>query len=69
MTTQAKKSENIRDDLLMILATRFTLANAINQDQFLSSIQLDVKKPKTYACAMQGPNAAEWARAIEEKLT
>ncbi len=52
----------------MILAIRVNAANAANQNQFACSIQLDVKEPETYACAIQDPNAAEWARAMEEEL-
>lgn len=52
----------------MILVTRVNIANAVNQDQFACSTQLDVNEPETYSRAIQGPNAAEWARAMEEKL-
>lgn len=68
MASQVEESESAQDDPLKILATRINLANAVDQDQFACSTQLDIEEPETYARAMQGPNAAEWARAIEEEL-
>ena len=68
MASQVEESESKQDDPLKILATRINLANAVDQDQFARSTQLDIEEPETYARAMQGPNAAEWARAIEEEL-
>lgn len=67
--TQSKELENTQlDDPLMILVTRVNVANAADQDQFACLTQLYVEKPETYAYAMQGPNAAEWAKAMEDKL-
>ncbi len=43
-------------------------ANGSDHDQFALASQLDVEEPETYARAMQGPNATQWAKAIEEKL-
>ena len=69
MTTQTREeTEPGHEDPLKILATRINLANAADQDQFVSSTQFDVEEPETYARAMQGPNAAEWAKAMEEEL-
>lgn len=65
MASQAEESESAQDDPLKILATRINLANAVDQDQFACSTQLDIEETETYARAMQGPNAAEWARAME----
>lgn len=56
------------DDFFMILAIRVYAANATDQDQFACSIQLNIKEPETYTCAIQDPNTAEWAKAIEEEL-
>lgn len=53
---------------MRILATKINLANAVDHDQFTSSTQFDVEELKTYSRLMQGPHAAEWARAIEEEL-
>ena len=55
-------------DPLRILATRINLANAVDQDQFVCSTQFDVEEPETYSRAMQGPNSAEWAKAMDEEL-
>lgn len=69
MTTQAEEnSEPMHEDPLRILATKINTANAVDQDQFVCSTQLDVEEPETYAPAMQGPNASEWAKAMEEEL-
>lgn len=53
---------------MMIQATRFNSANTVDHDQFACSTQLDIEKPETYAHAIQGLNAAECTRAMEEKL-
>lgn len=58
MASQAEKSESAQDDPLRILATRINSANAVDQDQFACSTQLDIEEPETYSRAMQGPNAA-----------
>ena len=63
-----EKTELKHEDPLKIFATRINLANAADEDQFVSSTQFDVKESKTYARAMQGLNAAKWAKAMEEKL-
>lgn len=69
MTTQAgEDTEPGHEDFLKILATRINLANAADQDQFVCSTQFDVEESETYARAMQGPNAAEWAKAMEKEL-
>lgn len=52
----------------VVLATKINSANAIDHDQLACSTQFDVEEPETYNRAMQGPNAAEWARAMEEEL-
>lgn len=52
----------------MILVIRVNTANIIDQNQFTYFMQLDIKEFKTYAYAIQGLNAAEQAKAIEEKL-
>ncbi len=52
----------------MILATTIDLANVSDHDQFSFESKLDVEKPGTYTRAMQGPNATQWARAMEEEL-
>ena len=56
------------EDPMRILATKINSANAVDHDQFTSSTQFDVEEPETYSRAMQGPHAAEWARAMEEEL-
>ena len=68
ITQTRKKTGPGHEDPLKILATRINLANAVDQDQFVSSTQFDVEEPETYTCAMQGPNTAKWAKAIEEEL-
>lgn len=69
MITKAEELENpYPDDLQIILATRVNVANTVDQDQFACFTQLDVEKPETYACTMQGPNAAKWIKAMEEEL-
>ena len=52
MATQAEESESIQEDPLRILATKINSANAVDQDQFACSTQLDVEEPETYARAM-----------------
>ncbi len=60
--------EDEEEDPMRILATKINSANAVDQDQFANSTQFDVEEPETYSRAMQGPHAAEWARAMEEEL-
>ncbi len=60
--------EDEEEDPMRILATKINSANAVDQDQFANSTQFDAEEPETYSTAMQGPHAAEWARAMEEKL-
>lgn len=55
-------------DPINILATKIHSANAPDQDHYLCSTQFDVEEHETYARAMQGPNAAQWAQAMEEEL-
>ena len=69
MTMQTReKTEPGHEDSPKILVIRINLANAADHNQFICSTQLDVKKPETYTRAMQGSNAAKWAKAMEEKL-
>lgn len=68
MSAQAEESGPMHEDPLKILATKINSANAVDQDQFACSTQLDVEEPETYVRSMQGPNASEWAKAIEEEL-
>lgn len=60
--------EDEAEDPMRILVTKINSENAVDQDQFANSTQFDVEEPKTYCRAMQGPHAAEWARAMEEEL-
>lgn len=55
-------------DPIAILATTINSANASDHDQFACASQLDAEEPETYARAMQGPNATQWANAMEEEL-
>lgn len=55
-------------DPLKIFPTKINLINTTNQDQFVCSSEFDVENLETYSRAIQGPNAAKWAKAIEEKL-
>ena len=63
--TQATQDEG---DPIAILATTINSANASDHDQFACASQLDVKEPETYPRGMQGPNATQWAKAMEEEL-
>lgn len=56
------------EDPAVLLASRVYNANAGDLDQFVCSTQLDIEEPETYARAMQGPNTAQWAKAMEEEL-
>lgn len=60
--------EDEEEDPMRILATKINSANAVNHDQFTSFTQFDVEEPETHSRAMQGPHAAEWAKAMEEEL-
>lgn len=55
-------------DLIVLLASKIYTVNAEDFNQFVCSIQFNVKEPKTYVKAMQGLNAAQWAKAIEKQL-
>lgn len=63
-----KKRETQEEDPIAILATTINAVNASNYDQFVCASQLDVEEPETYARAMQGPDATQWAKAMEEEL-
>lgn len=52
----------------MILATKINSVNARDYDQFVCATQFDTEEPKTYARAIQGPNATQWAKAMKEEL-
>lgn len=52
----------------MLLASKVYIVNARNLDQFVFSIQFDIKEPETYVREMEGLNAAQLAKAIEEEL-
>lgn len=52
----------------MILATKINSVNATDYDQFVCATQFDIEEPETYARAVQGPYAAQWAKAMEEEL-
>lgn len=56
------------EDPAVLLATKVHSANAADLNQFVCSTQVDIKEPETYERAIQGPNAAQWAKAIEEEL-
>lgn len=60
-TSQADINEAPESDPIRILATKIHSTNAVDQDHFACSTQLDVEEPETYARAMQGPNTAQWA--------
>lgn len=63
-----EKEQLLEEDPMRILATKINSANAADHDQFSCSTQFDVEEPETYARAMQGPHAVEWAKAMEEEL-
>lgn len=66
MTIQAKENlEPMHEDSVRILATKIKSANAVDEDQFTYSTQIDIEP---YARAMQGLNTSEWAKAMEEEL-
>lgn len=65
---QNNLANNNAEDPVVPLASKVHTANAGDLDQFVCSTQFDVKEPETYARAMQGPNAVQWAKAIEEEL-
>lgn len=67
-TSQADINEAPESDPIRILATKIHSANAVDQDHFACSTQLDVEEPETYPRAMQGPNTAQWAKAMEQQL-
>lgn len=52
----------------MLLASKIYIVNERNLDQFVFSIQFDVKEPKTYIREIKGLNAAQLAKAIKEEL-
>lgn len=58
MTTGMQPLHNVTemvdtlDDEIKILATKIHSVNAINQDHFACSTQLDVEEPETYARAI-----------------
>lgn len=56
------------EDPVNNLATKIQAANAIDQSHFACISQFDVEEPETYAKAMQGPNAPQWAQAMTEEL-
>ncbi len=56
------------EDPTILLPAKIHAANAGDLDQFICSTQFDVEEPETYTRAMQGPNATEWAKAMEEEL-
>ena len=60
--------DDAEDPAVLLASTRVYTANAGDLDQFVCSIQFNIKEPETYARAMQGPNAAQWAKAMEEEL-
>ena len=66
--SQLLHAEDPSEDPSVLLATRVCNANAGDLDQFICSTQFDIEEPETYARAMEGPNAREWAKAIEEEL-
>lgn len=69
MTMQTGEEIKLGDeDSLKILATKINLANAADYNEFVCSIQFDIEELEIYACAMQGLNAAKWAKIMEEKL-
>lgn len=72
LTTQEEHSKpdnaSADEDPVKILATRIHDANAIDQSHFACVSQFDVEEPETYAKAMQGPNAPQWAQAMTEEL-
>ena len=59
---------NDETDPIRIFVTKIHSANAPDQDHYVCSTQFDIEKPETYARAMQGPNAPQWAQAMEEEL-
>lgn len=69
-TDEKRETQETQDegDPIAILATTINSANASDHDQFACASQLDVKEPETYPRAMQGPNATQWAKAMEEEL-
>lgn len=56
------------EDPAVLLATKVHSANAGDLNQFVCSTQVDIKEPETCERAIQGPNAAQWAKAMEEEL-
>ena len=65
---QNNLANNNAKDPVVFLASKVYTVNIRDLDQFVCSTQFDVKEPTTYARAMQGPNAAQWAKAIGEEL-
>ncbi len=63
-----EKREIQEEDPIAILATTINAVNTSNHDQFVCASQLDVEDPEIYARAMQGPDATQWAKAMEEEL-
>lgn len=55
-------------DSIKIFVIKIYSANAPNKDHYVCSTQFDVEEFETYARAMEGPNAPQWAKAIEEEL-
>lgn len=65
---QNNLADNDAEDPVVLLASKVYTVNAGDLDQFVCSTQFDVEEPETYARAMQGPNAAQWAKAMKEEL-
>lgn len=61
-------AESDEADPIKIHATKIHSTNSPDQVHFVCATQFDVEEPETYPRAMQGPNAPQWAKAMEEEL-
>ena len=54
---------------MRILASKINKeANALDQDEYVFSTQLDVLKPEAYNKAMSGNHANQWSQTMREEL-
>lgn len=67
-TREIPSAKSNKTDLIKILATKIPSTNSFDQNHFVCVTQFDVEEPETYAKTLQGRNAPQWAKVMEEKL-
>lgn len=53
---------------MRILAIKINLANTVDYNQFINSIQFDIKRSEMYFKPIQSPYTAKQVKGIEKKL-